>query len=90
MHIKKPNEASLFSPGDVYSLKGATEYMDAATTVLLLERKKQTQSRGGLFVPVDENDQVLYFAKQRLAQDSTLQPVFLGKNFKTAGYVVSE
>ena len=90
MHIKKPNEASLFNPGDVYSLKGASEYVDNATTVLLLERKRQGQGTAGRFAPVSQDELVLYFAKQRLAQDNTLEPVFLTKNFPAAGFVVTE
>ena len=88
MHIKKPNEASLFNPGDVYSLKGATEYVDTATTVFLLERRRQGQGAAGRFAPVNQEELILYFAKQRLAQDSTLQPITLRKNFPTAGFVV--
>ena len=90
MHIKKPNEASLFNPGDVYSLKGATEYVDTATTVFLLERKRQSQNMVGRFAPVNQEELKLYFAKQRLAQDSTLQPIALRKNFATAGFIVVE
>jgi len=90
MHIKKPNENSLFNPGDVYSLKGATEYVDTAATVFLLERKRQTQNMAGRFAPVNQEELILYFAKQRLAQDRTLPPISLRKNFATAGFVVVE
>ena len=90
MHIKKPNENSLFNPGDVYSLKGATEYVDTATTVFLLERKRQSQNLAGQFAPVNQEELILYFAKQRLAQDSTLRPILLRKDFPTAGFVVVE
>lgn len=89
MHIKKPNEASLFNPGDVYSLKGATEYVDTAATVFLLERKRQSHNLRG-FAPANQNELTLYFAKQRLAQDSTLQPITLRRSFATAGFVVVE
>ena len=41
-HIKKKDNRYLIEPDDVYQLKGATEYVDAATTVLLIERRKQT------------------------------------------------
>lgn len=90
MHIKKPNEASLFNPGDVYSLKGATEYVDASSTVFLLERKRQSQNVAGRFTTPNQDELVLYFAKQRLAQDSTLPPISLLRNFETAGFVVGE
>jgi len=87
MHIRKPNENSLFNPGDVYSLKGATEYVDTAATVFLLERKRQSQNYAGRFAPVNQEEIVLYFAKQRLAQDSALQPIILRRNFEIAGFV---
>jgi len=90
MHIKKPNEASLFNPGDVYSLKGATEYVDTASTVFLLERKRQSQNATGRFAPVNQEELILYFAKQRLAQDNTLQPIVLRKNFAAAGFIVMD
>jgi RecA-family ATPase len=35
-HVKKPNPNGLIEPGDIYDLKGATEYVDAATSVLVL------------------------------------------------------
>lgn len=89
MHIRKPNEASLFNPGDVYSLKGATEYVDAATTVFLLERKRQSQNMTGRFAPINQEEVTLYFAKQRLAQDRTLQPINLVKNYETAGFNIA-
>ena len=56
--IRKPNEKSLIRPGDVYSMKGATEYSDAATSVLLLEKKAYDRS---------SDEVALHFAKQRIA-----------------------
>ncbi|MFC1967310.1 AAA family ATPase [Chloroflexota bacterium] len=57
--IRKPNEKSLIQPGDVYSMKGATEYADSATSVLLLEKKSYSR---------ENSDQVtLHFAKSRIA-----------------------
>ena len=57
--IRKPgNQAQLIYPGDVYSIKGATEYVDSATTVLLLEKKPHSRK---------DTQVTLYFAKSRIA-----------------------
>lgn len=88
-HIKKPsgNDNSVIEPGDVYNLKGATEYVDAATTVLLLERQRQRNlgGRGKGFQPVDNNALMLYFAKQRIATRE-LEPVELRRNYETCSF----
>lgn len=56
--IRKPNEKSLIQPGDVYSMKGATEYADSATSILLIEKRAYSHS----------SDKVtLHFAKHRVA-----------------------
>lgn len=64
-HIRKPNPLSLLEPGDLYEIKGATEYVDAATSVLLLERTRQGHRPGGGFAPVNADAVTLYFAKHR-------------------------
>lgn len=64
-HIRKPNPKSLIDPGDLYSLKGATEYVDSATSVLILERTRQGHKSTGGFAPVDPDSVTLYFAKHR-------------------------
>jgi len=56
--IKKPNEKSLIQPGDVYQMKGATDYADSATSVLLVERKSYSRS---------SDEVTLHFAKHRIA-----------------------
>lgn len=66
-HVKKPNSNSLIEPGDVYELKGASEYVDDATTVILLERERQQRNTYGQFMPVSPNELTLYFAKSRIA-----------------------
>lgn len=43
--IRKPNEQSLIQPGDVYQMKGATEYADSAISILLLEKKRYSKSK---------------------------------------------
>ncbi|MBI4596539.1 MAG: AAA family ATPase [Candidatus Tectomicrobia bacterium] len=84
-HVKKPNKNSLFEPGDVYELKGASEYVDDATTVILLERERQGRNDFGQFTPVKPDEVTLYFAKSRIA-DKTLEPINLVKNYETAGF----
>lgn len=86
-HVKKPNKNSLIEPGDVYDLKGASEYVDDATTVLLLERERQHRNNFGQFMPVNQDKITLYFAKSRIA-DRTLEPINLERNYETAGFEV--
>ncbi|MFC1962848.1 AAA family ATPase [Chloroflexota bacterium] len=54
--IRKPSERSLIRPNDVYAIKGATEYVDAATTVLLVEKRRRKKDKF-----------VLYYAKHRIS-----------------------
>lgn len=69
--IRKPNENSLIQPGDVYNMKGATEYADSATSVLLLEKTPHSH---------DKSDKAtLYFAKHRIASRE-LKPIDLNLN----------
>ncbi len=84
-HIKKPNSNSLIEPGDVYELKGASEYVDDAATVILLERERQQRNNFGQFMSVNSDEVTLYFAKSRIA-DRTLEPINLIKNYETAGF----
>jgi len=73
-HIRKPDKRGLIEPGDLYELKGASDYVEAATTVMLLERERQGHRPGGGFAPVNPDNAVLYFAKARDAVAS-LDPV---------------
>lgn len=68
--IRKPNAKSLIQPGDVYSMKGATEYADSATSILLIERKSHSRS---------DNETILHFAKHRIATKE-LKPLDLHFN----------
>lgn len=84
-HVKKPNSNSLLEPGDVYELKGASEYVDDASTVILLERERQQRNNLGQFTAVNPDELTLYFAKSRIA-DRTLEPINLIRNYETAGF----
>jgi len=65
-HIRKPQSGILIDKDDIYQLKGATEYVDVATTVLLLER---TKHKPGPKTQEQQEDSyegyTLYFAKAR-------------------------
>ena len=64
-HIRKPNPNSLLDPGDLFEAKGATDYAEAATSVLLLERERQKHYSTGGFAKVNPDDTILYFSKTR-------------------------
>jgi hypothetical protein len=78
--IRKPNEKLLIQPGDVYSMKGATEYADSATTVLLLERKAHSRN---------DDEITLHFAKHRIASRE-LKPINLIFSRKRCVYMTLE
>lgn len=77
-HIKKKDPRMLFEPGDIFSLKGATEYADAATTVLMLERKRQGRLSNGKFAKSPSDAITVYFSKTRIARD-VIDPIDLEK-----------
>lgn len=80
-HIKKKDSRYLIEPDDVYQLKGATEYVDASTTVILLERRRhQKDSATGKFKPSSNDDLAMYFAKSRIASE-VLKPINLVRNY---------
>jgi len=58
LQIKKPDNRYLATPGDIYSIKGATELVDDATTAMLLERTPQARNK---------LHTTLYFSKTRMA-----------------------
>ncbi len=62
-HIRKPDKRVKVQPEDLqFEVKGAAEYVEAATTVLLLERAKQPQDDLGRFQPSCD-DRLLHFVK---------------------------
>jgi len=84
-HIKKPNPASVIAPGDIYVMKGATEYVDACTTGLVLERKRQGHDESGRKTVVDYKRLELHFAKARIATKD-LQPLELYQNYEKCSF----
>jgi hypothetical protein len=87
-HVKKPQPNLLFhgTMGDVYEAKGPTEYVDSASTVILLERKPQGRERGK-FAQRDSGRLVLYFAKARIQEeDLESHPLQLRRNFEKASF----
>lgn len=65
LQIRKPNEDSLIYPGDSFNIKGAADYVESATSVIILERKPQGHKKGGGFAPTNPDNVMLYFDKHR-------------------------
>ena len=68
-HIRKPKKDTYFAEyGEVYETKGPAEYVELASSVILLERKKQGRDPiTNRFEPADPNKYILSFAKKRYA-----------------------
>ena len=75
-HIRKPDKRVKVQPEDLqFEVKGAAEYVEAATTVLLLERAKQSQDDLGRFQRSND-DKTLYFTKVK-DSPTDLSPITL-------------
>jgi hypothetical protein len=62
-HIRKPDRKLRVLPEDLqFEIKGATEYVDGASTVLLLDRPRYSKDDFGKFQSTSD-DRVLYFPK---------------------------
>ena len=62
-HIRKPDRKTRVQPEDLqYEVKGATEYVDGAATVLLLDRPRHSQDATGRFQSTSD-ERILYFPK---------------------------
>ena len=71
-HIRKPDKRLKVQPEDLqFEVKGASEYVEAATTVLLLERAPQPKDDYGKFLPTND-DRILYFSKVKDAPTDLL------------------
>ncbi|MFC1995012.1 AAA family ATPase [Chloroflexota bacterium] len=81
-HIRKPDKRVKVQPEDLmFEVKGAAEYVEAATTVLLLERATQPKDDYGKFLP-NSDDRTLHFLKVKDAP-TELTPVNLRFNRET-------
>ncbi|MFZ5501005.1 MAG: AAA family ATPase, partial [Candidatus Micrarchaeota archaeon] len=88
-HIRKRNKAVRIDPGDLDEIKGAGDYCDQATTVMLLEREEQPHDRGGRFIPPRPDFFTLHFAKVRNAP-AALDPLTLHLNRQNLTFEVVE
>jgi len=62
-HIRKPDRKLRVFPEDLqFEIKGATEYVDGAATVLLLDRPRHSRDESGRFQS-SSDDRILYFPK---------------------------
>ena len=62
-HIRKPDRKTRVLPEDLqFEIKGATEYVDGAATVLLLDRPRHSRDESGRFQSTSD-DRTLYFVK---------------------------
>jgi len=67
LYFKKLDNRSPQEPDDLWNIKGATEWGDMASTVMMLERTKQGHKPGGGFAPVNQDNITIHFAKTRNA-----------------------
>lgn len=67
LYFKKLDTRSALEPGDLWNIKGGTEWGDMCSTVLMMEREKQGHKPTGGFAPVSKDNVSLYFAKTRNA-----------------------
>ncbi len=84
-HVRKPDRRLNVRPEDLaYEVKGATEYVDSAATVLLLERARQPRAKDGRFGS-NADDRTLHFCKVKDAP-AELPPLRLRFNRETLIY----
>lgn len=84
-HIRKPDRRLTVRPEDLaFEVKGATDYVDAAATVVLLERARQPRTKDGRFGS-NTDDRVLHFCKVKDAPAEIL-PLKLKFNRDTLIY----
>lgn len=78
---KKMDSRLFLEPGDLWNIKGATEWGDMCSSVVMMERTRQKSigGRGQGFQPVSKDNVTLYFAKTRNARE-VLNPIDLRFN----------
>ena len=63
-HIRKPDRRYKVHPEDlIFEVKGASEVVEAATTVLLMDKGQQKRGEYGKFTSIDPKERSLYFVK---------------------------
>jgi len=83
-HIRKPDKRIKVHPEDLlFEIKGASEYVESATSVLLLERGKQGRGEFGKFV-TNTSLRNLHFVK---IKDAPTEPMPLPLRFNAATYL---
>ena len=84
-HVRKPDRRLSVRPEDLaFEVKGATDYVDAAATVLLLEHARQPRTKDGRFGS-SADDRVLHFCKVK-DSPAELLPLNLKFNRETLIY----
>ena len=79
-HIRKPDKRVKVQPEDLlFEIKGASEYVESATSVLLLERGKQERGQFGQFV-TNTSIKSLHFVK---IKDAPAEPIPLSLRFNS-------
>jgi len=82
-HVRKRDRRYRIRPENfIDELKGATDFVDSAQSVLLLEKGLQPRDKKGRLREVSEDDRVLYFVKTKDAIDE-LKPLELRFNRET-------
>jgi len=77
-HIRKPDKRLMVQPEDLlFEVKGASEFVEGATTVLLLERIRHSKDKTGKFI-TNFNDRHLHFVK---VKDAPVDPIPLTLRF---------
>ena len=81
-HIRKPDKRVAVRPEDLqFEVKGASDYVDAAGTLLLLERARQARKSDGRFGS-NPDDRTLHFCKVK-DSPGELYPLYLRFNRNT-------
>lgn len=84
-HVRKPDKRSIIRQEDLINeVKGASDYVEAAGTVLVFERARQARAKDGRFGSIDD-DRILHFSKVKDSPDE-LRPLNLRFNRETLVY----
>jgi hypothetical protein len=87
-HMRKRDPRYLLDIEDVEQVKGATEYVDAADTILLLERARHRKNEAGKYLPANPLDITVAFGKKRIAHDE-MPPLYLTQNYTKCSFDIT-